>query len=1416
MTINSQDKLVCSQSCWSLDASSEFLTQNVPVAMDCPKEMSVRWVPPDYTSPDQPIDDAGELQNSYTTVHSHNFCEDKLLLTSGNYSNPFGWVASWVSGNYTSLGSPGHGPVYARRHTMASVYSFNGISGIQNPQVTVAFEEMWNNAWQDILWQVGGAAPTIGGSLSLTGSNLVLNLLSKSMGDPQLYGGAALWEADILANCQREYDQIISTDSGLLARLKHPISPFYNSYASYNESLRTQNQDYSVLPEFRISEFLDFYIDNGENYLIPNPREFAIPGMTGSQQSWIPGNENNATLVKAENIRNSSQDHFYKVFSNSDFMKHYGRLREDHEPFGSPPTTLTLTCKALMKLLPYDGFFPSERTLQISHLMSQSFGSNIAVQLSGTSNNPLSNVDFNGSLHGENMPGISFLRRPFYSAMMAPGLLYNTIKAGIAVDYPIYNNVTHSHVGHDSADIVKNGFSVTQYTETRGVFTGAGSDLWFDAPTWMYALGTGSNGHQGFDYRIPFEALVEPSNYLSDLPIADMEPHPDATYNYGIIPSSSILDLANYAGRYSGHDEPPGWYSLRNRWNGQFDSVLYERAINNFLAEVPEFFLQDEEFGSIESNPATSFGTVTQGAFYAMRVKLRRTMDKPRIWSSLNRGQNGNSIINFDLPQDPIAFNGIFRQEFYGSSSFTASLPGWSVTLPPVIPPSAVCRENFTMYSNPSAFGPPTSGTGSLAQGYQVENLSLPAKIKRQNQMGIGYRVSDSTNGYYCAFTPPYMDGEAWADIVFEAPRTGRPTLEELQAHSMVILLRVDGMPRLDAEKYSLATGYEVYPYVLSEAGLLALQDQESREWGGNLRQNAIWNATSQSCDEHGHFGNPGEEYYYPIHPHSAVAVNNNAMQLDASLNLFGFKDNKWVIQPKFETPHANFNEIQSSFGYTNPEGTIRRSLIAGGDVNVLGSSSCELPDANGLSIPVHGSESVPRGMWHQFGKTEGKKGIWLECDDIPMTWLRERGYLFPGDPHNGDTFDPSYERPGAPYYRGHWTDQAFKNDNNTWEAGINGALYGMKEGGESVYNLEGQYPGPLATILGFNKRKRLGRTAQRKQISEGIVAVPFIEHLGRRNFFAIPENVIRIALGDLGASTAASEAVSAASSATEAAMAALEDLVVDGILDTPDQASAASQAAATAAGTIFAQTQSVVPHKTIVDMVDLMKKYIFPPRMDFVKYLGQIRPFAMYIFEFSHELSQCDLSKIWQNVLPEIGEKMVEQEVSISHKLLANQLMGDFKGSTHESMKDQVQWMVFKVKQRANDDYSSKVAAKRPISRLVGTKKTSSASKYEYSYNWPYDYFSLVEFAKIEATVGFGTETDEAQALPGLPRGPGSDLLNTGIQATRALEPLASQTRSTTNSLPAGERQQEAQEKRKEARVADEARGPFGGTKKK
>ena len=56
------------------------------------------------------------------------------------------------------------------------------------------------------------------------------------------------------------------------------------------------------------------------------------------------------------------------------------------------------------------------------------------------------------------------------------------------------------------------------------------------------------------------------------------------------------------------------------------------------------------------------------------------------------------------------------------------------------------------MYSRPTAFGPPCAGrpTGSNAALAPFDNATR-----------------DSFSGFNPAFTPPYYDGEAWADLIF-------------------------------------------------------------------------------------------------------------------------------------------------------------------------------------------------------------------------------------------------------------------------------------------------------------------------------------------------------------------------------------------------------------------------------------------------------------------------------------------------------------------------------------------------------------------------------------------------------------------------------------------------------------------------
>jgi hypothetical protein len=66
----------------------------------------------------------------------------------------------------------------------------------------------------------------------------------------------------------------------------------------------------------------------------------------------------------------------------------------------------------------------------------------------------------------------------------------------------------------------------------------------------------------------------------------------------------------------------------------------------------------------------------------------------------------------------------------------------------------------------------------------------------------------------------------------------------------------------------------------------------------------------------------------------------------------------------------------------------------------------------------------------------------------------------------------------------------------------------------------------------------------------------------------------------------------------------------------------------------------------------------------------------------------------------------------------------------------DRVRWMVFKVKQRAEINYYNNIIGRQDD--LPEASVSSEGANVQVSYNWPYDFFSLVELAKIETEVKF------------------------------------------------------------------------------
>jgi len=147
-----------------------------------------------------------------------------------------------------------------------------------------------------------------------------------------------------------------------------------------------------------------------------------------------------------------------------------------------------------------------------------------------------------------------------------------------------------------------------------------------------------------------------------------------------------------------------------------------------------------------------------------------------------------------------------------------------------------------------------------------------------------------------------------------------------------------------------------------------------------------------------------------------------------------------------------------------------------------------------------------------------------------------------------------------------------------------------------------------------------------------------------------------------------------------------------------------------------------------------MMDKYIIPPELDcftFAEGNLKINPFVMYLFEFNHTLSQQDLADIWQGVMPDIARiaQLSDPEIDnavFSHPTGPNEFFGG------KTIPEDIRWMVFKVKKRANFNYY-KMTADISDDDKFNFKFNVGGVELPYSYNWPYDYFSLVELAQIE-----------------------------------------------------------------------------------
>jgi hypothetical protein len=965
--------------------------------------------------------------------------------------------------------------------------------------------------------------------------------------------GEALWQADTQAG----YLTMSNNTTGFVSASS---KPWYNDYDDFRADLKTIAKGYAVIPEFRISEQI-------ENYA-----KYDILGADNFDTFTIPGT-----------ALSSSQDTFYKDYTNSDFMKNFLDVKQMSD---LKAKELRLTCHATIKFNPYKGFYPAQRTLDLVSQFSKSFAKGLTATVYPDGDDGTTVVS------GSSIIQYGYVR-PVMQSLFAPGILYNSIKSGMAVDYPI----------------ITNGYKVF-----KQFVSGASGSVAGTYPENYMINSNGPNGGSGiakggaaylsgvfWDMRVPFEAIMNPLKYIKGVPMVDIEPHPSAA-----LPMSTTAAL--------GGDSP---------------GTLYNMMASNFFAEVGKFFLKDQNYTKLQSNGVSLStyrfnGRETFGA----RLRMKTSYQGARTYTN-EVGFDGTNY--FFAPDGARAFFQKYNQpatastpDIYPSASSIVGISG-SYELPQDPERAAGFKHNFSMYSRPSAFGPAVSGRPA-DQAPPFEGYApAEAYLQRFNLSASSYGVKDSLSGYNWSFTPPYTDGEAWVDFIFRPSSSTTYDLQRILTETEIVTRRYD--PGSDMWGQGKLPG--VYLRTLHRDAPKRYTDDTGSGGGA-------------------HF----PSYMRNFSPYASENLNDNAMQIDSCINLFGIenvvrektdkfgrtlsKDNeavsqRWIIQPKFETPMLNFADV-GTHPITSPAT---------------------------VAVPEWGSGSVPRGMWHQFGilPESPDHGIFMEIGDIPKQWLQNHY-----DVVTGSSIYNNYDPDAGP---------------NTYKT--------VKS---------------FASLMGFtpeNSSVRMGEVANKQIIKEAVVAIPYIlegvtqgesdiagtNAQTRKRFINIPGTRFNAAIRE-----------------------------TDGSLEGDSLQTAGA---------------------SIRRLVDTMPKYILPPQFDFLSN-RQVEPFVMYFFEFSYALDKDDLSYIWQNLAPRNYTRMEMKKDATAHALLDTELLNEYNLLSNENMR----WMVFKVKQRSQASYDAMTVAQIGEPTRQKDMVPRSKSGYPLSYNWPYDYISIVETIKMNLDIKY------------------------------------------------------------------------------
>jgi len=1221
-------------------------------------------------------------------------------------------------------------------------------------------------------------------------------------------------------------------------------NPMYDTYNDFiGNDIKYIARDYTILPEFRISEHYDHY-DNfiktyeeakdtrifveHESYVqslgakaIKIKRNFGVPTSTSDPKAGYISHKLSFLTLHGAEITSSSPvddleqadhttnryeyDDIYgveRLSDNTNTSKHYRNVSgsvifnqkfvhtDDLRNFtylmhekgfrqNTVPKEISFECDGIKKLLPYEGFYPMARTVQIGSYFKKAFEDHIeeGYSFKNTVTNVAhytipatpaysvhSTINDNGEPTAQESGSkgqamMQALLEPFF----APGLLYNSIKSGIAVDYPVYLKSPPEYYNScmsASHAIALNENMLTHFVEfgTPDVYGefGAGIDL---------TLSTGSFGHGGYhmmgvanampaylknrpDYRMPFEALYDLSK-LAKLHFTDNERNPYANYLVSdfLWGSGSVMaaggssdwlgTAANYNISASAHGSASLDYQPNVRLKNDPTTIdnsilrLYESAINNYLSETMEFFLapQDEalniKFPIIMSKPQRFLNVAPKGKKFQMDLRLEMGVDQVMCEGP----RKSNFIYSGSIP--------------FGEGPLSSSLRGY-------------------------LYGPPIEVIPELPS-----NLSALAGALVGRKDGLGYHMpTDFHSAYaanlsdpaYQAWTPPYFYGSSRIILSVNGGRSALPIAEAFEEIVTSSFYRA---------QYDITGG--LTPKLPS------------------IASTALASFTRMKIDASIDIFNELINVSQPPAPQEDV--------LAGFLGGFGAGSQQdpikiWYAMPKWVCPVLDFSSSYTAhyetIGYTDE------------NVRKLG--------LNLVSNPYH-SEKTGRSMWGGYGTDPYDPIIKLATWAERPGYKAEKGIYF----SIADSFPNLEEEPVSS-----------PTDLIPGDFSEPGSIFLKK----SQMTTSGSMTGSLSYRLGIEnvpKKFEIGKMANQKDIHEAIAIIPYFEEPVSLNFIyttsADPapldgdmrmlEDVFttrQIIPGKhfLGIHSLTFENILSAiltEKYYKRDSLNYEQLTKHWLTHKEDNQSTLQNAMNCDVGKMIT---SLIGHTDIPGS----RGFQLPPEFDFI-HNKDIKPFQMIVVPFSHQLNKQDLINIYQGIMPDISlraEKifrnltvhpgpdyavddpnlipsyarpitsiigatppiqtlatfnlanflsplpLVSELRSIIEKDLSIPAKGPVSATsptgftTTKEYYEKMKFMVFKIKQRAVSNYKrykdrsvvtmAENRAQNPSARAAGFRIDNLSPSSDifanevYGINWPYDNFSLIEAAKMDIKI--------------------------------------------------------------------------------